>query len=79
MWWRALSDIDYAQMTFVLGAVACRRLFSRCAGTIRSCQKFLIKHGRKQIARLLTLCQTDDERAQVKACLESLPSSLPER
>ena len=44
------------------------------AGTINSCQRFLIKHNKKQLKKTLSQCKTQAEKENILKMLEELPS-----
>ncbi|XP_071946300.1 ribonuclease P/MRP protein subunit POP5-like [Antedon mediterranea] len=44
----------------------CRITTLHCGGTIRSCQKFLLKYQRQQLSAVLLKCKTDPEQKKVK-------------
>ncbi|XP_062855661.1 ribonuclease P/MRP protein subunit POP5 [Trichomycterus rosablanca] len=40
-------------------------------GTIRTCQKFLVRYGRQQLCRMLPLCKTEAEKQEVRKAVLS--------
>ncbi|KAL7884040.1 hypothetical protein AOLI_G00068100 [Acnodon oligacanthus] len=45
-------------------------------GTIRTCQKFLVRYGRQQLCRMLPHCKTEAEKQEVRRAVRSCSQSL---
>ncbi|CAB4001836.1 Ribonuclease P MRP subunit POP5 [Paramuricea clavata] len=45
------------------------------AGTINSCQRFLVKHNKKQLRKMLAQCKTPAEKGKISKMLKQLPSA----
>ncbi|XP_013884769.1 ribonuclease P/MRP protein subunit POP5 isoform X2 [Austrofundulus limnaeus] len=66
-----------ARMQGDYGAALCSIRFS---GTIRTCQKFLIRYNAQQLHRMLPKCKNEEEKVQVRQAILSccLPGGTKE-
>lgn len=72
---------DYYRMLWqaitFLKDIAERRCFLRTlhlGGTIKSCQRFLIKHNKEQLVKMLAQCKTSAERQTLSNVIGRLPT-----
>ncbi|EDO44532.1 predicted protein [Nematostella vectensis] len=70
---RDYQQILQTSLTFVksINNRACMFKTLYIGGTIRSCQKFLVKHNRKELFRALKKCSTQAEKEKVSSLIES--------
>ncbi|XP_028400743.1 ribonuclease P/MRP protein subunit POP5-like [Dendronephthya gigantea] len=73
---------DYFRMlwhaaTFVkeINARQCSINTLHLSGTINSCQRFLIKHNKKQLQKMLAQSKTSAEKQKISKMLQQLPSA----
>ncbi|XP_033123186.1 ribonuclease P/MRP protein subunit POP5-like [Anneissia japonica] len=70
---RSSYKIVWTSLPFVnkLCKKICKINTLHCGGTIRTCQKFLLKYQRQQLSGVLLKCQSDEERKAVKESILS--------